>query len=114
MSNEAIFKGDDTAAFGGTFLTIKVSNPELYPISKILFVVNGGAIKKEFTDADMFQVEETILTVNFDSKETAILQPNNIGNLVVYDEYGKQETCKEYVQFQAQTGVICNAKQCCC
>lgn len=112
--SESIFKGDDTSAFGGTFLTIKVSNPELYPISKILFVVNGGVIKKEFTDENMFQVAETILTVNFDSKETSKLLASNVGNLIVYDEYGKQETCKQYVQFNAQTGVICNVKQCCC
>lgn len=111
---DTIFKGDNTAAFGGTFLTIKVSNPDLYPISKIIFVVNGGSIKKEFTDENMFQTAETILTVNFSSKETSILYPNNVGNLVVYDEYGRQETCKEYVKFNAQTGVICNAKQCSC
>ena len=112
--DKSIFKGDDTSAFGGTFITIKVKNPDLYPISKIIFVVNGGVIKKEYTDANMFQTAETILTVNFNSRETAMLYPNNVGNLIAYDEYGKQETCREYVQFNAQTGVICNAKQCCC
>lgn len=109
----SIFKGDDTSAFGGTFINIKVRNPDLYPISKILFVVNSGVIVKKFTDDENFQRAETDLTVNFDSKETQMLYLINVGNLVVYDKDGKQETCQEYVQFNAQTGVITNVKQCC-
>ena len=109
----SIFKGDDTSAFGGTFINIKVKNPDLYPISKILFVVNNGVIIKKFTDAENFQRAETDLTVNFDSTETQKLYATNVGNLVVFDATGKQETCQEYVQFNAQTGVITNVKQCC-
>lgn len=113
MQDNAIYKGDNTAAFGGNFLTIKVLNPDLFKISKLLFVVNGGQIKKPFTDENYFQTEETILTVNFDSEETTKLGATNIGNLLAYDENGLQETCVQSVKFYAQNGVISDAKCCC-
>lgn len=114
MSN-TIFKGDNTAAFGGNFLTIKVLNPDLFKISKLLFVVNGGLIQKPFNgeDYDYFQTEETILTVNFTSQESSKLSTNNVGNLIAYDENGLQETCVQSVRFNAQNGVISDAKCCC-
>lgn len=114
MSSNAIFKGDSTAAFGGNFLTIKVLNPKLYKISKLLFCVNGGTIQKPFKGADYnyFQSEEIILTVNFTSQETQRLSASNVGNLIAYDENGLQETCVQSVRFNAQNGVICNAKCC--
>lgn len=115
MSSNAIYRGDNTASFGGNFLTIKVKNPQLYKISKLLFVVNGGAIQKIFKGADYnyFQSEEIILTVNFTSQETLKLGAANVGNLVTYDENGLQLTCKQSVRFNAQNGVINNAKCCC-
>lgn len=109
----SIYKGDDTRAFGGNFINIKINNPDLYKISKIIFAVNGGVITKTFTDENYFQVEETNLTVNFTSKETLKLNAINIGNLLVYDEHGYQETCVQSIQFNAQNGVINNAKCCC-
>ena len=115
MSSNSIFKGDDTAAFGGNFLTIKVLNPQLFKISKLIFSVNGGIIQKPFKgeDYDYFQAEERILIVNFTSQETQKLSASNIGNLIAYDEHGLQETCVQSVKFYAQNGVICNAKCCC-
>lgn len=110
---DAIFKGDDLRAFGGHFLTIKILNPDLYKISKIVFVVNGGAIKKEFTDKNFFQAEETLLTVDFTSADTMKLSNLNVGNVLAYDEYDYQETCVQSVKFYAQNGVIYNAKCCC-
>ena len=108
-----IFKGDDTAAFGGNFLTIKVNNPDLFPISKLIFSVNGGCIQKPFTDADNFQRAETLLSVNFTSKETVKLNASNVGNLIAYDMNGLQYTCLQSVKFYAQNGVITNAKCIC-
>lgn len=109
----AIYKGDNTAAYGGSFITIEVSNPDLVKISKIVFVVNGGIIKREWTDENYFQTEETILTVNFDSAETRKLSDTNVGNLITYDEQGRQSTCSQYVTFNAKEGVINNVKCCC-
>ena len=34
----SIYKGDNTAAYGGAFITIAVMNPDLVKISKIVFV----------------------------------------------------------------------------
>ena len=112
MSSNAVFKGDNTAAFGGNFITIKVKNPQLYKISKLLFSANSGIIQKPFKgeDYNYFQLEEIILVVNFDSNETKKLSATNVGNLIAYDENGLQETCVQSVKFYAQNGVISNAK----
>lgn len=106
--NDAIFKGDNTGAFGNNFIEITVKNPLLYPISKIIFCVNGGCIKKPFdgADYDNFQSAEIVLTVNFSSAETSILRDANIGNLIVYDMQGRQSTCKQSLTFYAKNGVI--------
>ena len=105
-----LFRGDNTSAFGNNFITIKVKNPDLMPISKIIFVVNGGQIKKTFTDAENFAREETLLTVNFDSNETAKLSAVNVGNLVTYDIMNRQSTCPQSLTFYTQGGVINNVK----
>lgn len=112
--DNAIYRGDDTAAFGNNFLTIKVKNPLLYKVSKVIFSVNGGIIEKTFTDPDFFQREETLLYVNFTSEETRKLSPTNTGNLVPYDEENRQTTCRQSVTFYAQNGVICNVRRNCC
>lgn len=109
MRSNAVFKGDDTGAFGNQFLTITVKNSKLYPISKILAVTNSGACidNKPFTDADNFQREEIELVVNYSSKETVKLnQGANTVNLVVFDEQGRQKTCPQTLVFYAQNGVI--------
>ena len=112
---QAIFKGDNTAAYGNNFLTISVKNPDLYKISKIIFSVNGGCIQKPFNgeDYDYFQTEETLLSVNFNSSETLKLLPSNVGNLITYDEQGRQDTCPQSVKFYSQNGVINNVKCSC-
>lgn len=109
MSTNAVFKTDDTGAFGNSFITITVKNPSLYPISKILAVTNSGCCiaNKEFTAVDNFQREEITLTVNYTSAESSKLnQGANTLNLVVYDEQGRQKTCPQTFTFYAQNGVI--------
>lgn len=100
MSSNSIFKGDSTAAFGNTFLTININNPDNFVISKAIFVC--GCIKKTFNNP------EFPLRVNFSSQETQKLSANNVGYLVVYDEVGLQKTCTGNIKFKAQNGVICN------
>lgn len=116
MSTNAIFKGDDTGAFGNQFLTITVKNPRLFPISKIEFVVNGGICipPKPFTDENNFRTAEITLTANFSSKETTRLNATNTGNLVAYDMNGLQYTCPQTLTFYAQNGVITKNGQSCC
>lgn len=108
MSSNAIFKGDNTGAFGNTFITITVKNPLLYPISKIEFITNSGMCipAKVFTDENNFQTETITLTVNYTSAESAKLRDANVGNLVAYDMEGRQSTCQQTLTFNAKNGVI--------
>ena len=111
---EPIYKTDDTAAFGGKYITINVKNPQLVEISKIIFSVNGGMITKEFTDESHFTTEDIELIVNFDSSETAKLNATNVGNLLAYDMENRQCTCPQSITFTAKNGVLCkNARPCC-
>lgn len=112
MATNAIFKGDDTGALGNHFITIKLKNPELYPISKLKFVVNGGCgiAPKEFTDENNFQQAEIELVVNFSSEETSKLNATNTGNLVGYDMENKQFTCPQTLTFTAKNGVLCKCQ----
>ena len=111
--NNPIFKGDNTGAFGNNFIEITVKNPLRYPISKIIFVINGGCIKKPFSgdDYDYFQSDEIVLTVNFSSAETVKLRDANVGNLVIYDMQGRQSTCQQSLTFYARNGVISRNEQ---
>lgn len=104
-----VTKGDNTAAFGGIFLTIQIQNPDLYKISKIIFSTNG-TILKTFKDDNFFQQPETTLTVNYTSEETQLFKAVNIGKLIAYDENGYQYTCTQYVSFTANNGAICPCK----
>lgn len=104
MTN-AIYMGDDTAAFGNNFITINLENPLGYPISKATFVC--GCIKKTFENPTF------PLVINFTSGETATLRTTNTCYLVVYDSQGRQKTCKGNLTFKAQNGVIPQNGICC-
>ena len=111
---QGIFKGDNTGAFGNNFITIKIKNPDLFKINKVVFSVNSGCIKKTFTDPNYFMQAETILTVNFDSSETMKLNEGaNVGNVIYYDEQDRQDTAPQSIRFFAQNGVIKNVGCCC-
>lgn len=113
----AIFKSDDTDAFGNKFITITVKNSNLYPISKLVAVTNSGTCieNKTFTDENNFQREDIELVINYSSKETPKLnQGANILNLVAYDMSGKQSTCPQSLTFYAKNGVISKNGQCFC
>lgn len=117
MSSNAVFKGDDTAAFGNNFIKITIQNPDRYPISKIEAVTNSGCgiSNKPFTDPGMFQTETITLYVNYSSEETTRLnQGANTLNLVAYDEQKRPRTCAQTLTFYAQNGVILRNGQSCC
>ena len=95
-----VFKTDDTGAFGNKFITIRLNNPLDYTVSKAIFVC--GCTKKTFENP-VFPIE-----INFTSAETAKFNSSNVCYLVVYDEQGRQKTCKGKLVFNAQNGVFCN------
>lgn len=104
---QGIYKGDNTAAFGNNFLTIKIKNSDLLKLNSVVFSVNGGCLQKKFTDPNYFMQPETILTVNFDSSETMKLNEGaNVGNVIYYDEQDRQDTSPQSIRFFAQNGVI--------
>lgn len=107
MSNDNIFKTDNTGAFGNNFITINLVNPEGYVISKAVFVC--GCIQKTFNNPDF------PLHINFTSEETAGLRNTNTCYLVVYDSEGRQKTCQGTLTFEANNGVIkgINGRTCC-
>lgn len=105
MNNEAIFKGDNTGAFGNDFITINLDNETEYTISKAIFVC--GCIKKTYENPTF------PLVINFTSEETSKMRGSNVCYLVAYDSEGRQKTCQGTLTFNAQNGVITNDGTCC-
>lgn len=113
--NQPIYKGDDTGAFGNQFITITINNPDLYSMSKIEVVTNGGCIPtKTFIDesGNNFQTQNIVLTINYLSDETAKFNATNTVKVVPFDMQGLHKTCPQTLVFNAQNGVI-NGKSCC-
>ena len=99
-----MFRGDDTDAFGGLFMTINVTNETGYTITRAVW--ECGAIRKTFENP-VFPLE-----VNLSSKETKKLATNNVCYLATYDENGKKRTCKGYLKFTTEAEVV-NDGRCC-
>lgn len=92
-----IYKGDDTSAFGGGFLTIDIETNQEYTISKAVFV--SGEITKTVLNP-IFPIK-----IDLTAEDTKKLKYNNIGYLVVYDKNGKPKMCDGYITFSAKDGV---------
>ena len=103
--SDSIYKGDNTGAFGNSFITINLENPLEYQISKAIFVC--GCIQKEYKNPVFPWV------INFTSAETSKLRTANTCYLVVFDEEGKQKTCQGTLTFKAQNGVLPKDGICC-
>lgn len=104
-ANIPIFKGDNTGAFGNSFITINLENPLGYEVTKAIFVC--GCIQKTFENP-VFPI-----VVNFTSEETTNLRNVNTCYLIAYDSEGRQKTCKGTLSFKAQNGVITQNGTCC-
>jgi hypothetical protein len=81
-----IYRGDDTDAFGNTFITIYLNGAEGKEISKAIF--RCGDIQKSYT-RPTFPIR-----VNFSAQETAKLYKENECYLQVFDRKGRRKTCK--------------------
>lgn len=101
-ANVPIYKGDNSGAFGNSFITVNLINPLNYPISKVIFVC--GCLKKEYKNPVFPWI------INFTSDETTKFNATNICYLVAYDSEGRQKTCQGTLIFKAQNGVICNGR----
>ncbi len=92
-----MYRGDDTSAFGGNFLTINVTNETEQQIAKAIWVCGG--LKKEFENP-IFPIQ-----LNLNSKETRQLYNENTCYLICFDEEGRQKTAEGSLTFNTQAGV---------
>ena len=94
----AIYKGDDTGAFGQDFIIITISGMDDVPISKCIF--QCGPVQKVFT-RPQFPIR-----VNFSHEESKRLPKDSVCYLQVFDESGRRQTCEGTLSFTAQAQVV--------
>lgn len=99
-----MYKGDNTQAFGGSFLLINLTNETGQSISKAVW--KCGAVIKEFKNP-VFPLE-----VNLTSEESRKLAPTNVCYLAVWDMEGRKKTCEGKLVFTANAEVV-DDKHCC-
>ena len=85
--------GDNTAAFGGNFLTISLNNQTGSEINVKRAVFACGPIRVEFDNP------EFPLTVNLTEEQTAQLNCKNTCYLAVWDEQNRKLTCEGNLTF---------------
>lgn len=95
----AIYKGDDTNAFGQIFLVINATLPEGYIISKAEVKIGNLPI---FTfDNPVFP-----LSIELTHEMTLKLDDRNNVYMKVYDSLGRGQTCCGTVVIEAKDGVV--------
>jgi hypothetical protein len=91
-----IYQGDNTAAFGGSFLTINVSTEsEVMPIITKAELKTGNICKT-------FENPTFPLTVDLTEEETLKLQAVNTAYLAVWDNEGRKKTCQGKITFKTE------------
>ena len=93
-----LYRGDDTDAFGNSFITINLETESTITINKAIF--QCGTIKKVFNDP-IFP-----LSIELTSAETKGLPLNNVCYLAVWDENNKKLTCEGSLAFSTQSQVV--------
>lgn len=97
-----IYKEDDTAAFGGDFLTVNLNvyDEEGNLVEEQPIITKAeiriGCITKTFNNPEF-----PILNINLSSSETACLKSSNNIYMAVWDELGKKRTCEGTISFNA-------------
>lgn len=92
-----IFQGDNTAAFGGNFLTINVSSESGIVPAFSRAEIKIGCICKSFQNPTF------PMTINLNEEETAKLQTQNTAYLAVWDAEGRKKTCVGSITFNTQS-----------
>lgn len=99
MTNTYIYKGDDTGAFGATFLTVNANIPTGYNVSK-------AEIKIGILDPIIINNPDFPLSINLTSEQTALLMDKNSIYMAVYDDNNLKKTCKGVVTFKAREQIV--------
>lgn len=90
-----IYQGDNTAAFGGNFLTINISSETGVVPTITRAELKIGCICKTFENP-VFP-----MTINLTEEETQKLQAQNSAYLAVWDIEGRKKTCQGTISFPA-------------
>ena len=93
-----LYRGDDTDAFGSSFITINLATTLDVAISKAIF--QCGTVKKVFENP-IFP-----LSIELSALETRTLPANNTCYLAVWDENNKKRTCEGNLVFSTQSQVV--------
>lgn len=83
-----LFRGDNTAAFGGNFLKINLTNESgvLPPITRAELKI--GCIRRTFENPTF------PMMINLSEDESEKLQPVNNAYLALWDADGRKKTCQ--------------------
>lgn len=95
-NKDLIVKGDNTAAFGGDFLTISLNDESGGQLEVKKAVFACGPVRIEFENP-VFP-----LTINLSEEQTAKLDYENECYLAVWDLQDRKLTCKGTLRFGAE------------
>jgi len=96
---EPIFRGDDTGAFGQTWLRINLDIPSTWTVTKAELKIGNLPVME-------FDEPEFPLPVNLTSAQTARLKDNNTCYLALYDEDGLKQTLESSFTFYTRKQVV--------
>ena len=103
----AIYKGDDTGAFGNQFITIDINNPKGLPVTKAEVYVNGYPFRT-------YPMPNFPIYVNFTTEETLRFNDTNVMNMRVWDSQNRSKQCNGSLTFKCKNGVVYNVRRKCC
>ena len=93
-----MYKYDNWQAFDGEPIEIEFDT-DGKEVSKALFVINHGAIVKEYTNPT------SPIYAELDETDTGKLMRYNVGNLILYDNLNRKLTCDGELQFTVKDEV---------
>lgn len=95
----AIYKGDDTDAFGFGFLTVNLEDADKYTITKA--EIRIGTIRK------IIKNPKFPLKISLSRQETILLsEVNNRCYMAIYDSKDRKYTCEGSICFRANPKVV--------
>lgn len=94
-----IYKGDDSAAFGNNFITIRANIPDGSTVSLAKFKCGNLPVMT-------FPNPTFPLVINLTPAQTRQLKQQNTCYLAVYDSLGRKATCRGSLTFVAKEEVV--------
>ena len=95
----AIFRGDDTGAFGQTWLIVNVDIPNTWIVSKAELKIGNLPVK-------IFETPDFPLAINLTSAQTALLKDTNVCYLALYDEEDRKLTLEGSYTFTTRKQAV--------